>query len=124
VREPGRHRAERCQPLAILLARRGPGGDDPDRLHHLAVDRALAQRQPREVLRCDHRHPNLGLGHGRDRAHPGGGDLPRHLLEATRFEDQALHDTLQQQEDARVRVMGPGEDGVGRPLADDGDVLP
>ena len=81
VRQPGGHRAERGEPLAVLL----DGGDarhhGRDLAHHAAVHRGLRHREAPEVVGLDDRGAAVGLGdhahrhrpprHHRDRAHPG-----------------------------------------------------
>ena len=53
VREPGGHRAQRGQPLAVLLDRGDTAHDGRDLLHHAPVHGGLGERQPAELGRLD-----------------------------------------------------------------------
>ena len=114
VSEPGRHRAERGEPLAVLL----PFGDPAHHGRHLAHDplvhRGLSKGQAAEVVRLDQRHAALGLrlhahperpaGEHADRRHPGGRLLAAGRLGAVAVHDQRLGPALQQQLHAGCRV--------------------
>ena len=82
VSQPGRHRAERGQPLAVLLPFGDPAHHRRDLAHDALVHRGLRERQTAKVVRLDQGHPALGLrlhahperpaGEHADRRHPGG----------------------------------------------------
>ena len=62
VREPGGHRAERGQPLAAGLARVDAAHHRPDHAHHVAVHRAVREREVDELLARDDRDPARPVG--------------------------------------------------------------
>ena len=55
VREAGRHRAERGEPLAVLLDARDPAHHRRDLAHHALVDGRLREGEPPEVVGLDQR---------------------------------------------------------------------
>ena len=133
--EPGRHRPERREALAILLAGGDPRRDGTDRAHHAAEHGTLRKHQLGEVLRRDHRDADVGhgahlaavarLGQHRDRAHPGGRRLAGDRLDPARLGDQTLDDPAQQQNELRVgRSVGLRHERVGRQLANLGHLAP
>ena len=134
VREPGGHRPERGQPLAVLFAGGSACRYGPHRSHDAAVNGALRQHNGCEVLGGDHAQPDIGdrphlsreagLGHRRDRAHPGRRHLPGDRFQPPRLEHEALDDSLEQQEHSGRGISGLGHESVGRQVLDDRDLLP
>ena len=60
VREPGGHRAERGEPLPVLLDRGDPAHQWPDLAHDPAVHRRVCEREPPELRRRDHGSADRG----------------------------------------------------------------
>ena len=107
VSQPGRHRAERGQPLAVLLPFGDPAHHGRDLAHDTLVHRGLSEGQAAKVVRLDQGHPALGLrlhAHSErpasehaDRRHPRGRLLAAGRLGAIAVHDQGLRPALQQQ---------------------------
>ena len=114
VSQPGRHRAERGEPLAVLLPFGDPAHHRRDLAHDALVHRGLREGQAAKVVRLDQGHPALGLrlhAHPErpacehaDRRHPGGRLLAAGRLGAVAVHDQRLGPALQQQLHAGSRV--------------------
>jgi hypothetical protein len=114
VRQAGRHRAERGEPLAVLLDLGDPGHDRRDLPHDALMDRCLLARDAAEVVAgepCDpaprlghHAHADRGLGQHRDRARPGRRALAPDRLGARAVDEQGLRGPFQQQHH-RLRLL-------------------
>jgi hypothetical protein len=134
VSQPGGHRSERSEPLAVLLAGGRARRHGPDRAHHAAVNRALRQHEVCEVVGGDRGHPHIGdrphlsgeagLGHRGDRAHPRRRHLAGDRFQSPRLEHEALDDALEQQEHTGRGVLGLGHERVGPEVLDHRDLLP
>src|SRR3954454_24147628 len=107
VREPGGHRAERREPLAVGLDRGQPRGDRRDLAHDPLVHEAVLAREVDEPLARDQRDPDVGLGVHRepellagqrgDRADPGRWVLMADVLAAPVDHEQRLQRALEQE---------------------------
>jgi hypothetical protein len=123
VREPGGHRAERGEPLAVLLDRRDAGHDRRDLAHHAVVHGRVREGEPAEVLALDHADPARRLGghadaeraarQHRDRVDPGRRDLAADGLEAVALDHLGAQHALEQQHHPAGVVALVGHDLVG-----------
>ena len=111
VREAGGHRAERREPLAVVLDAGDPVHHRRDLRHHARVHGRLREGESAEVLGRDDRHAADGLGphshaevalrqHG-DRARPGRRRTDAGGLLAAALDQQRLRRALDQQEHTR-----------------------
>ena len=134
MRQARGHRAQRGQPLAVLLHRRQAAHDRRDLLHHPPVHARVREREPVEVLGLDqgdapgglglHPHAERTTGEHRDRAHPRRRPLAADRLLASLLDHQRL-DAPGEQEDDAGRLLGLlGEDVAGLEVADVGDGEP
>jgi hypothetical protein len=115
VREAGGHRAQRGEPLAIVVDGGQPRGDRSDRAHDAPVHGAVGEGQVDEVgQRHDAEdavvvgldaHPDRRLGQRGDRLHPRG-----RVHVADRL--QALVDALEHAHAAREQEQQPARRGV------------
>ncbi len=107
MRETRRHRAQRGETLAVLLALSHSAHHRRDLAHHALVNLRLCESQALEILRGDRCHATVGLGlhahperaagkHG-DRSHPGWCRVMADRLASTLSEDQRLSASLEQQ---------------------------
>ncbi len=108
VRQPGRHRPQRGEPLAALLDRGHAAHHRPHAPHHRPVDGRLRERETAEVVGRDvadaalceglHAHAERPVGEHRDRRHPGGRLLAVDRLRSLAFDHQRLHRALEQED--------------------------
>jgi hypothetical protein len=126
VGEPGRHRAQGGEPLALLLDGGDPRDHGPDHVHDALEDRRLGERQAPEIVALDDRKPagrhghdagaERGVGEHGDRAHPGGRVVAARGLGAIAGDEQRLGGALQQQDGGDLAAL-VGDDVPGRGLA-------
>ena len=112
---PGGHRAQRREPLAVLLLVGQPGHHRPDLAHDPLVHRPVRERErderarggtspARQAVSATHAHAHRRLGERRDRPDPGRRRLAAQRLRAPVLETQAAHVALEQQQHARHRL--------------------
>ena len=116
VREPGRHRAERGEPLAAGSRALMPRITGPITLHHLAVHRAVRRARARRTARAGSSAtpargrrrrsstPSRALGQRGDRADPGRRVLVADRLAAPVDHVHATRRALEQQQQAARRL--------------------
>ena len=138
VRQARGHRAERRQPLAVLLDRRDAAHDGRNLLHHAPVHGGLGERQARgtrpgsiaaeaagAVSACM-RTPSAPSRERSDGAHPGRRELAAAGLDVIAGDEERLHRALEQEEHAGRRLAVLGEDlaRLGRPRPRDRRAIP
>ncbi len=137
VGEARGHRAERREPLAVLLHAGDARHHRGDLLHHALVHRRLGEGKPAEIVGLDqseaggraraHADAERPAGEHGDGAHPGGGLLAPDRLDAIAVHEHVLHLPLEQEhqagwlhallehERARLVLVHPGD---GDPLGE------
>ena len=123
VRQTGGHRAERSQPLAVLLHAGDPAHHGRDLLHDALVHRRLRERQAAEVVGLDerdaagrlglHAHSERPAGQHGDRSHPGRRKLAPDRLRALSLDEDDYRLALEQQLQPR-RLHALLEDQIAR----------